>query len=253
MYQKHPIFEQPENDSEKIWRYMSFTKLVSLIDTRRLYFSRADRLGDPFEGSWPKVNVAAREIIPNEIKDEKVRSSLRAMRQKDGGDWSRLLSRFVSVNCWHMSPHESASMWKLYVSANEGIAIQSTYAKLRDSLIDEIDVFLGVVTYIDYETQSIDGGNFLAPFVHKRLSFKHETEIRAVIPENPINTLPIDFSATPADPGKQIRVDLEKLVEKIYVAPSSPPWFSELTEAAVKRYGYVFEVVPSDLDKRPMF
>ena len=64
MYKEHPVFRQPDEPTIKVWRYMDFTKLVSLIDSRRLYFARVDLLGDPFEGSWPKINVAARGIAP---------------------------------------------------------------------------------------------------------------------------------------------------------------------------------------------
>ena len=40
MYIEHPIFIQPENENVKVWRYMDFTKFVSLIDAGRLFFSR---------------------------------------------------------------------------------------------------------------------------------------------------------------------------------------------------------------------
>ena len=63
MYEEHPIFIQPENEDIKVWRYMDFTKLVSLIDSLRLYFTRADKFEDPFEGSFPKINVAARRKV----------------------------------------------------------------------------------------------------------------------------------------------------------------------------------------------
>ena len=45
---------QPENPDIKVWRYMDFTKLVSLYSRQALYFSRLDHLGDTFEGSLPK-------------------------------------------------------------------------------------------------------------------------------------------------------------------------------------------------------
>jgi hypothetical protein len=38
----------------KIWRYMDFTKFISVLDTQTLFFSRIDLLGDKFEGSVPK-------------------------------------------------------------------------------------------------------------------------------------------------------------------------------------------------------
>jgi len=34
MYQKHIDFKPPEDENVKIWRYMDFTKFVSLIDKK---------------------------------------------------------------------------------------------------------------------------------------------------------------------------------------------------------------------------
>ena len=38
MYAEHPSFHLPTNPSAKIWRYMDFTKFVSLLETNALYF-----------------------------------------------------------------------------------------------------------------------------------------------------------------------------------------------------------------------
>jgi hypothetical protein len=43
-------------DSNIIWRYMDFTKFVSLLDRSALFFARADKFKDQFEGSWTKKN-----------------------------------------------------------------------------------------------------------------------------------------------------------------------------------------------------
>ena len=41
----------PEDLSSKIWRYVDLPKFLSLLEGASLYLARADRLGDPFEGS----------------------------------------------------------------------------------------------------------------------------------------------------------------------------------------------------------
>ena len=58
--------------------------------------------------------------------------------------------KYVAVNCWHENEHESAAMWKLYIKSVEGIAIQSTYSKLKKSFINDEIIFIGKVKYIDY-------------------------------------------------------------------------------------------------------
>jgi hypothetical protein len=50
------------------------------------------------------------------------------------------------LNCWHLNDYESAAMWDIYQRNNDAIAIQSTYTKLCNSLIQkEPDVFVGKV------------------------------------------------------------------------------------------------------------
>lgn len=251
MYEAHPVFVQPENEGIRVWRYMDFTKFVSLIDSRRLYFTRADRFDDSFEGSWPKMNVAARQDVPPEIPleaQENFRSHMANM-----GEINRRWPKFNAINCWHMNDHESAAMWKLYLKSDEGIAIQSTYKKLKDAITDDEHFFLGVVKYIDYEREWIDAGNLLSPFVHKRKSFEHEREVRAVVTKWPTGESGFDFTQETIAHGLQLRVDLERLVENIYVAPSAPDWLSGLVSAVVQRYGYSFSVVHSRLNEQPVF
>lgn len=251
MYEAHPVFVQPENEHIKVWRYMDFTKLVSLIDSRRLFFTRADKFEDPFEGSWPRTNVLARQQIPEEIP-EAAREAF-AMQMASMSEFNKKWPKFSAINCWHMNEHESAAMWKLYLKSDEGIAVQSTYHKFRSSIIDDEKVYVGVAKYIDYETEWIDAGNLLSPFVHKRKSFEHEREIRALVIKFPSGDNGMDFDQETIDYGLKIKVDVERLIEKIYVAPSSPAWFAELVRAVVQRYGYDFQVVQSKLNEQPVY
>ncbi len=98
----------------------------------------------------------------------------------------------MAVNCWHMNEHESAAMWKLYLKSDEGIAVQSTYNKLLNSMHDSNDFMLlvGAVNYIDYNKEVIPFGNAFYPYIHKRKSFEHERELRAVITPSKILTKP---------------------------------------------------------------
>ncbi len=59
----HPVFLSPDDPNIKVWRYLDFTKYVSLLETRSLYFSRSDRLGDPFEGSLSRANPRLRPLM----------------------------------------------------------------------------------------------------------------------------------------------------------------------------------------------
>lgn len=269
MYEAHPIFVQPANEDELVWRYMDFTKFVSFLESRSLYFARADKLGDPFEGSLPKRNVNAREAIQKSVSlppdiPQKIQEQY-WKQVASTGEINKYWLRFYAINCWHMNDHESAAMWNLYLKSNEGVAIQSTYRKLRESIIDDERVFLGKVNYIDYENDVISGYydvnsampimyNPLSTFVHKRKSFIHEQEVRALVWRHPTTAEEqIGHFQDTIVGGVEIRVDAELLVERIYVAPSAPDWLPDLVSNVVKRYGFKFEVVTSKLDERPVF
>ena len=254
MYKEHPVFIQPDNENIKIWRYMDFTKFMSLVDTKKLFFTRPDKFEDPFEGSWPKINVAAREFAPDDLEGESRDAYLKAMKVL--GEHNKGWLRFNAVNCWHANEYESAAMWKLYLKSDEGIAIQSTYKRLKESILSEDDVFIGKVKYIDYETEFIDANNQYGSLIHKRKSFEHEKEVRAVITKWPkLSDDKINFKNAPdtIKGGIPVKMDIENLVEKIYIAPNSPEWFADLLTAIIKKYGYNFEIIHSKMNESPLF
>ena len=52
---------QPLDWNMKVGRYIDLPKLINFLETGSLHFSQADTLGDPYEGSWARPDVAARE------------------------------------------------------------------------------------------------------------------------------------------------------------------------------------------------
>ena len=125
MYKEKEFLHIPEDENTPIWRYMDFTKFVSLLDRQELFFAWADKLGDPFEGSYTEVNVAATveminklELTP-EIKDQLI--------QQLGVAGGQRIRNCCGINCWHKSDHESAALWKLYMRSEQGIAVKSRF------------------------------------------------------------------------------------------------------------------------------
>src|ERR1700712_1245001 len=55
MFRTHPVFIQPGEDEQKLWRYLDFTKFVSLLETKALYLPSLYTLSqkDAFEGMLP--------------------------------------------------------------------------------------------------------------------------------------------------------------------------------------------------------
>jgi len=238
MYKEHPAFEKPEDENAKIWRYVDFTKFVSLLDRSSLFFSRVDRLDDPFEGSYSKANIPLRPIVYDTPENELKGLSELIQRARE----------LFAVSCWHLNDYESAAMWKLYLKSGGGIAIRSTFDRLKNCLMDETpDVYIGEVKYIDYERDFMAEGNVLSPLMYKRKSFEHERELRAVV------QVPSENGKALFGDGLFISVDLGTLIDKIYLAPTSAKWLFELVESVTRKYGLDKEVLQSSLDDVPVY
>ena len=258
MYKDHPSFASPANDAV-LWRYLDFTKFVSLLDKRALFLARADRLMDPFEGSFPKGDVA--KLIES-FKEtiELLQENLPYPLEESGHpvlDFIQESRKFTLISCWHESAHESAAMWRLYSGEQAGIAIKTDFQSLSQSFTCESDIFIGRVKYIDYDAGSISDPNALAPFLHKRDSFEHEKEVRAINWDLPIpsplsleNCTP-DFSIPLHEVGAYRQVEVSRLVQEVIVAPYAAEWFMELVQSVTGIYDLKVPVRRSSLADLP--
>jgi hypothetical protein len=241
----HPCFISPENKQIKIWRYMDISKYISLLITNSLFFARSDLFDDPYEGATSHVNSTMRSIKYK----ESIYPKSTAENISKFNDWVR---HWTYITCWHMNDVESEAMWKLYTSTNEAIAIQSTFECLHKCLPNS--VYLGIVKYINYETDWLPEGNTFLPFVHKRKSFVHEQELRGVTQELPEHTDKyFVFEEINKESGKLISVNLQDLVNNIYISPTAPEWFDEIVYTITRKFGFSFKIIKSILNKKPTY
>lgn len=222
----------PGGPDAKIWRYLSFSKLIDLLHRSALFFTVADRLEDKHEGTLPWAN-------------------LRAWDPTLAADFDHIRAT-TAVNCWHLGEQESAAMWRIYAGSGEGVAVQSTVGRLVKCFrweggVAEDTVLVGQVNYIDFEQDMIEGLNVLAALIHKRSYFDYERELRAVYLPRPGGLTSAALEQRARD-GQYLPVDLGILIEKIYVAPTSSDWFYDLLRGISNdRYPIVF----SRLDDMP--
>ncbi|MCG3154092.1 MAG: hypothetical protein DKINENOH_00684 [bacterium] len=246
------VFEEPVNGGTKIWRYCDVTKLFSLVDRKALFFSRIDKLEDRFEGSFPKTNISIRAEEYGKYFAENADTM-----SKFHSYAFEQIRKLCLVNCWCASEYEIAAMWKFHINGAHGIAIQSTIDRFKNSFTDVLDddIFVGNVRYIDFQSERINEGRLLDRFFCKRRSFGFECEFRAVILrfQESLQQGVINFDRPPYEHGKYIEVDLDRLIEAVFVSPSAPTWFVELVQSVIERYGLKKNVKQSDLDDDPVF
>src|SRR5262245_45804356 len=105
-YVNFGVADAPQDPHAMIWRYMDFTKFVSTLETSALYFARADKLGDPWEGYLNDLAIKTyREMFAHRHRSKK-KLEERVERHKSHRSW---MTRNTAVNCWHMNNYESAA------------------------------------------------------------------------------------------------------------------------------------------------
>ena len=232
-------------DAATLWRYMSFAKFCSLLERKELFFALVGDMEDRFEGF----------ICPPTLCGQGDRIEL---AERNARKWLHLIARSSLVSCWTESEHESSLMWKAY-AGSEGVAIRTSFQRLRESinLVAEQTVTFGRVEYADYSRQEVSRFGF-APLFHKRMEYRGEDEMRAVLPgprydkrfEGPL----LEITNIPLDPdvakqrGRYVPVNLEILVAAIVLPPDVKPWFAEVVESVTNSSPVKALVTRSSID-----
>jgi hypothetical protein len=251
MFSAHPAFHQPSDEGISVWRYMDLSKFIWMIQRKALFFCRSDLMGDPFEGHYTKAIAdqeeeyirtlqanAAFMAIPHSL--DIARETYRAKTK----ELPKQLKEKYYVSCWHMNEEESPAMWKLYTSQNESICIRSKYRTLGDLL--PAGVLFGIVKYIDYRRDTFDTNDMLSYIVHKRKSFEHEREIRAVVYRN--ETCPFEPAG---EKGLIVPINIPALIEEIFVSPTSQSPLTEVVACLAHKYGLSAPVLQSRVNDPP--
>ena len=190
--------------------------------------SRSDKFEDQYEGTFSEPTYE--EIKKLAIDNPEFLNFYKTHREK------------VVVSSWHINEYESFAMWQIFTQNSEGLAIQSTVGRLQKALLPEQNFkqYIGEVNYIDYKKEYIPFDDLFFPFLFKRKSFQYEGEVRIIS----------DISETniKINDGLKIDIDINELIEKIYIHPKSENWYKNLVIQLVKQLGFDFEIEKSDLE-----
>lgn len=254
-----------EEDPETIWRYMDFTQFVSILENEELFLPRADNLGDSFEGSLPHQNEEARRRELENYPAEWPESLLPKFR--------RICTRHTFLSCWHLNEVESAAMWDLYLKSNQGLCIESSISNLESALENtNQEIYLSKVNYVDYREEVLEDRmeqgiitDTLSPFLHKRKSFSHENEFRAVIHDPPwadsessivtsedIRQSNLENSAY--ESGRTVNIDVKQLIDSIRISHEAESWISDLVRNVCETHDLDSDlVIESAMEDNPSY
>lgn len=238
---EHPCFPQPNEQNNKVWRYIDVSKLIDIISRKSLFLCRLDLLDDTHEGSFTKIHFETRQTEYEKYGISHVIPTLEKSNKN--------FPKSMFVNCWYFDNYESEAMWKLYCPDNKGVAIQTSYKKLVDSVSFDDYLYIGSIQYLDYETEWFPTGNIFYPVMHKRKAFQHEKEIRLVKTDYKYW---VDNSLEPPS-GVYIPWEIEKYSENIYVNPYAPIWYYEVIKDLLKTYNCKINIKWSTIKKLPYY
>jgi hypothetical protein len=249
----------PQNLDVRVWRYMAVERFESLVE-EGVFFARSHLFEDQREGSATHLQAWSRRIPP--IRVRSVRTGVRTTLNEALASDSRWNRQWVCVSCWHMNDTESDAMWKLYGGFGKNVCVQSTFRRLDESLHahspDAPYPLMGVVRYIDHAKDIIPSDAILAPYFHKPLEFAHEREVRAILWDYPIaeDEIPkrIKIEEVAKDDGIPFPIlDLNQLIERVYVAPRSSPDLEARVRAAMEREKVTAPLLRSSLENPAVY
>ena len=228
MYINNPNIKLPEDPNTVVWKYLDLSKFLDLLMSEKLFMSRSDKFEDQYEGTFSEPTFE--EIKKLSIDKPDFLNYYKTHREK------------VAISSWHINEYESFAMWQIFTQNSEGLAIQSTIGRLQKSLIPEINFkqYIGEVNYIDYKKEHIPFDDLFFPFLFKRKSFQYEGEVRIITD--------IGESDIKINEGLKINVNINQLIEKIYIHPKSENWYKNLVIQLVKQLGFDFTIEKSDLE-----
>lgn len=243
-YSQSRAFDAPNTDA-RLWRHISLAQFMSMVTSRRLWFTSVASLTDTFEGSYPLADRKARLQVERTIEPYDLPADVFPTYSRNFS--SQVLQqkrRSVVVNCWYRGPYESAALWQWSARSGCSVALRSTFQRHISAVNTPLLFHAGTVKYLNYRKDLIPGSERLQVFFCKRRHFAHEREVRLLIDRG---------DAAPPSSGLAVRADLDKLIELVVVAPDEGDWVRSSIESFVRRHGIKVAVQRSVLSEEPSY
>jgi hypothetical protein len=225
---------EPINEDLIVWRYMDFATFYSLLLSKAIFFRRIDKFTDENEGILP-------EEICNQLIEAWTDSGL-----FDVNDPPEMVEYFIArlrqfntgtlSSAWVLNEKEIYAMWKIYLrGSTEGIAIKTTVGRLKTSLKNNEEDF--VIAKISYSPYPWEKTSYRTLPAYKSAPYSYECELRIMIFDQfEEHTIPMEvFPKLPLyENGKTVNVELDTLIDYIYISPFAGKWFSEVVKSVLE-------------------
>lgn len=240
--------EKPE-PTEIVIRYTSLAQLIWIVMQGKLPLIRIDLFRDPFEGSAPRSLIEQQALLDG--GRNKTAQQMRVQHhyypnhpwalishQTSGEWWAEMTARrrnltySTHASCWRWGP-ESEGMWRLYCGEKEGVAFQTTFARLEQS-ISEADILAGKIRYEDYKTTP-PFTELLDHVMRKRVGFAFEQEVRLLrLDEDHYGKLCNRITDEKHSLCLPIPWSMKAAIDRILVSPYADDWYLDAVRSAAR-------------------
>lgn len=219
-----------------MWRYCDYSKASGFLSGRMLYFRRADRLPDIYEGRFTAATHIQRSAAFADAFKDLPLGEPNAILQIQESHRSHAF-----LNCWHKNKKENPRMWREFTTGADSVAMVSNLEALFAGTPDQCRG--SEVHYVD-EEEPIPELHSLAPLFHKRrnpYAFEDEFRLIYVLPMNE----PV-FLDRPEDFFRLLPADPSIIIHELRLHPGATTEFRDKVRQEVEAAGLAFAVTDSE-------
>jgi hypothetical protein len=217
-------------------RYLDLYKYLALLCSRELYFNRADRFSDRFEGALtPAFRKARNEAHRQKLVDTDADHFYRRSRI---GNYA---------NCWSLGAHDNMALWQLYGASQNAVVITTTVDKLVKTALEwNEQILIHKVQYIDhFKNPDMIVGRYTDFLRFKHKAYRYEAELRMIVPRQHSQ-----WENNPSAIRLPVR-NLNTLFRSVVVSPEAELSFYNLIKDVSQKYGITKPIRRSKLTWLP--
>nr|WP_314424685.1 hypothetical protein [uncultured Erwinia sp.] len=263
----------------ELQKYMNFSKFMGILDTKKIFLSKASGFEDKTEGglsltfeminsgdamlidiamniSLPTAHPLSQDEVEAKKKAEKDALLLYENRRFDTifGEFpakeisydeiKNQYKEWIDVSCWHANKYESMAMWKIYGENEGAICIITNIDRIKESItpVENYNLIISKINYISLQSEEFIIQHKLAPFMHKSKFYDYEHEVRLIGYDSSC-----PFKEKRESFGTMLDVNTNHLIKEIRVSPYASNWFFDLIKSVCKKYDLNTEVVRSKM------
>ncbi|WP_202711329.1 DUF2971 domain-containing protein [Sporosalibacterium faouarense] len=213
---------------DKIYRYISLSQFMSLVEKNRTYLTRLISWEDTWE--VPSINIPVKKSN-GEVEFPIYSGSSELFGQ-----------------CWTLK-EESDAMWRIYSPSKNGIKIGTSIEKLehiqglQHSAINKVYYYNDLMDGLNNREKFKKMSHMFADGLIKRDAFEHENEVRLITRNDE------RFIGDKVSKGNYIEfpIDVVRFIEDIVVDPRAQDHYFSTIQYYCKRAGLTIKPTKSEL------